>query len=43
MMLHLGDEYLIPLKRQQTIYIKKTFLFLSIEAHVKYEITQIFF
>ncbi len=45
MMLHLGDEYLITIKRQHTIYIKKN-LFLSIQAeahHVKYEITQIFF
>ncbi len=29
MMLHLGDEYLIPIKRQHTIYIKKHFYFLA--------------
>ncbi len=29
MMLHLADEYLIPIKRQHTIYIKKNFYFLA--------------
>ncbi len=29
MMLHLGNEYLKPIKRQYTIYIKKTFYFLA--------------
>ncbi len=37
MMLHLGDEYLIPIKRQYTIYIKKTFYFLAYkQKHMYY-------